>query len=480
MNKTIVKITFWCTLFLSLILMSCEREPCTCSKDDGEEARTEQFLSLRLNAPNVVTLRASSTNSDPMLSAEKLRFLFYKGEAGSEVVAQIVEKIFTSSMKDGFQLKLVPDDYKLVVLANPSQKLLELTAAGSPLTKLTEAQPISTLNFLNIEGESFTIPMANEQGVIEVHKSDFHATNTIASGLPVTEVQLESMLARVLVFGTPEINGTQPVGLEPKFLINNMASSVAPLRPLHKLRTGENEQVGDNSAKADRYAFSTLWEQWASSTPTNTELIGSYPKKAFAVNDNWAPMKKTVAEYETILNKQRPLYVKETTLPPTAYLQGLAPCVIIKYPYAPKGITLNGQEGWLSYEGRYYTETKAKELLASSESSALKTALTTAGITSDSFSEAFSKSGINFYYQSYNYYVVYIRHFAEATEKNAYGRYGVVRGNEYRIEIKSIQDAGTPLAPELKGNISPIAELESKGMQVKISELVTRSQEASL
>ncbi len=470
-------------LFSFLSLSSCTKklEPTNPIRKKEQKA---QFLTLKLQRANAVTLRAKTMTDDPMTQIEKLRFVFYKGTSGSETVVQLIDRAYSESMKDGFDIKLIPDDYKLLVLANPSEWLITNTRLGSPMNKMSEAQELSTNKIYHFEngGLDLTIPMANEQGMISIQRSQFHENSSSASSLSPVEIKLETMLARVLVFGTPQIKGIKPSGQQASYLINNLAKSVAPLRPLAKLLSEVQEQEGDNSQKIERYALSSIWSKWASNTPTNTDLIVSYSEENYQNQGYWQSIKASKEAYKPLLDKSALLYAKETTLPPTAYLQGMTPCVIIKYPYAPEGLRLNGQEGWLSYQGAYYTESEAKELLAPSNSSQspLKTALQNASITADDFNKGFQKEGINFYYQAYNYYTVYIRHFGEAKEKEAYGRYGIVRGNEYCIEIQSIERAGQPIPPTFSGNIQAIPELERSAIKVSVNELTARNQEIKL
>ncbi len=479
-----VKLQYFSLLLIFLLSLS------SCSKNSepkrgiGQSQETEALLSLRLKRANAVTLRAGTNDNDPMLKIQNLRFVFYKGSDGSEVVVQVIDKPFSETMTDGFDLKLVPNDYKLIVLANPSGGLKEHTTIGSPMSNMTQAQELSTSSIYTIDngGRSISIPMANEQGLISIQRSQFHESEASSTSLSPIEIKLETMLARVLVFGTPQIKGIKPSGLQASYLINNLARAVAPLRPLANLYSGELEQQGDNSAKINRYALSTLWTKWGSETPTNTDLIASYSEENYANHTSWQGIKASREDYNLLLDKSVFLYAKETTLPPRAYLQGMTPCVIIKYPYAPEGLSLKSQEGWLSYKGSYYTESQAKDLLSpsNSTSSPLKTALTEAGITIDDFQKGFKKGEIAFYHQAYNYYTVYIRHFEGAKTKEAYGRYGIVRGNEYRIEIQSIEQAGSPIPPIFSGNTEAIPELESSAIKVSVSELTTREQEIKL
>ncbi len=470
-------------LLLLFGLSSCDKnsEPKAPTKPSQQQ---EQFLSLKLKRANAVTLRSNSVSNDPMLQIKNLRLIFYRGSEGSEVATQVIDKIFTESMKDGFDIKLPPSNYKLIVLANPSSWLKKLTTVGSPISKLTQAQEVRASEIYNFQNESqkLSIPMANEQGIIAVSQDQFHPSNTLSSGLNPIEFKLETMLARVLVFGTPQIKGTKPAGQEAYYLVNNLARSVTPLRHLAKLSNNTLEKQGDGSSREERYAFSTLWTQWENATPTNTDLIASYSEKGYQNSGNWLEVKETREAYNDVLDKNVIPYAKETTLPPTAYLQGLTPCVVIKYPYVPEGLTLNENEGWLSYQGLYYSESEAKTLLSESNLSQdpLKTALVQEQVTEEAFKKGFKKGGISFYHQAYNYYTVYIRHFEDAKAKDAYGRYGIVRGNEYRIEIQSIEQAGLPTPPLFRGNTEAIAELENSAIKFFVSEVTARNQEVEL
>ncbi len=461
------------SLFIFIFLMSScakNREPKTIKRTFDQE----QFLTLKLKTPNAVTLRAG-TSDDPMLRAENIRFVFYTGDSGSESVSKVVEQVYKPTMQEGFQIKLKANNYKLLVLANATEKLKELTSIASPLSNMTQAQALQGGDLLTtLFDETLGVAMISKQGLITIQKSMFHATKTIKTGLAVSEIEVEPMLARVLVFGNPEINGTKAQGLEPSFLINNLVKSVSPLRPVNKMSLPNPQN--------EYYPSSTLWTKWAETKPSNTDLIASYTADMMLNDENyWETIQPSIAEYKGKLSSPI-LYAKETTLPPKAYLKGLTPAVVIRYPYIPEGLTLSQGEGWLSYQGHYYTETKIKEVLdpSNSLSSPLKEALKQANITTNDFAQAFEKRGFSFYHKAYNYYVVYIRHLAEATNKMAVGRYGLVRANEYRIEIKSIQEAGKALPPVLSNNLEEIDELESLGVKLSVSPLKERSQDVSL
>ena len=54
--------------------------------------------------------------------------------------------------------------------------------------------------------------------------------------------------------------------------------------------------------------------------------------------------------------------------------------------------------------------------------------------------------GLRYYLRSYNYYYLPIEH---ASSQDGYGHYGIVRNNDYRIEIKSISDFGSPVLMQI-------------------------------
>lgn len=60
--------------------------------------------------------------------------------------------------------------------------------------------------------------------------------------------------------------------------------------------------------------------------------------------------------------------------------------------------------------------------------------------------KAFSISNLNYYKGGDNYYPLYIKHFKyDAGNKNAYGKYGVVRNNFYKVKVDAINRPGTPV-----------------------------------
>ncbi|MDO4692541.1 MAG: Mfa1 fimbrilin C-terminal domain-containing protein, partial [Porphyromonadaceae bacterium] len=298
--------------------------------------------------------------------------------------------------------------------------------------------------------------------------------------LPI-KVTLEASLARVLVYGNPQLNGGRKGNTPARYVVSNLLNDVAPLRPLGKLVSGQDELVGDQSLKANRYASSSVWAQWQESKPQNTRGIGHFTPELYAMDNLWTSVAMTVDAYKTRLGEAN-LYVKESVIPPTAYLKGTVPCVILSYPYIPRGITLTDGEGWVSFRGAFYSETRFKSFITSQKypTDALKEAVNKAAITLESFKQAFDKEGIRYYHQGVNYYIIYIKHFGQSTSAKAPGLYGVVRGNEYRIKLLSISEVGAPVPPIFADNLDEISESSFTGISTGTVAIVERDQSVQL
>lgn len=439
------------------------------SRVENAEAK---FLRLSINHPREVTLR--STGQDPLKEVKSLLLLFYGNDDQLKVVKE-VSGISTSDLSN-ITVKLLPDDYKLVVLANAGSELRKLVQVGAPLSNLNEGQVLSSSAFWE---SAIGVSMGNDQGVVAVPKSAFGATGSLGASVSVT---LEPMLARVLVYGEPSLRGGKTTADKPRYLITNISRTASILRQMNNLSSGVVEQAKDNSARTDRYAKSPLWSAWSQSLPSNTSDVGAVSTE----NSTYDLMKntahQTIEQFKAELGTNSGLYVKESTIPENAYLKGLTPCVVIAYPYIPQSLNLNSGEGWLSYQGTYYRESEVREMLngrGGHQTPALMQALRDNNISASDFANTagFSKGGVNFYYKGYNYYSVFIRHFAG---DNAYGRYGVVRGNEYRIKVVQVDGPGSPTPINYINNMEKIVELSSSSLQVSLAEIMTRDQEANL
>lgn len=438
------------------------------------------ILPLSIQASNEVTLR-SGGSEDPLQKVHAVLLAFYSTEAGREKLLRTEEiRIQDASELSELNAKAPKGNYKLVVIANPTEAIRERVKVGAALTRLTEPEFIRASELSRqVDVSTLAISMFNEQGVVSISDTDF--ADAPASITKRRAITLEPSLSRVLVYGAPTLKGgTQ--GSEPaRYLINNVSNSVSLLRPLNLLSTGVAEVAGDKSDRGLRYAAGRLWALWNNTEPTDiANELANHTADSYK-RATWQTILPSVNAYDTE-RQSLSVYAKETAVPSRAYLQGVVPCVVIAYPYVPDGLSLKSGEGWVNYRGGYYTETEFKSFVtgASAPSDELKNAIQRANLTEDSFSEAFSKEGIDFYYKALSHYVVYIRHFSTATAGNAYGRYGLIRGNEYRIHLICVQSPGQATPPILGGNMTPIAEQAYAGLSVSITPVTMRDQDEAL
>ena len=462
-----------------LVLTSCR------SHDAGmlmpHLGTTESVLHLSISTPRSVALRGAET-VEPMQQIKTLHFAFYAED--SQLVTEVREMKVTSpdQLKD-LTLALPEGTYKLVVVANATPALVRETAVGRPLSAISEYRSMLVDALSTASDGSLTIAQLNEQGAISVPASAFGATT------PQVQVTLEPALARVFVYGEPQLPTGVTRGSAPAdYLINGVARYTAPLRPLGLLRSGVKEVQGDGSNPADRYPSSRLYELWGNSTPTTlTEALAYYtPEMILGKTNMTIPRAALLADEAGIAEARtrQPYYIRETTVPPTAYLVGSIPTVVLRFPYIPAGLSLQGSEGWFSFEGKYYAEHELREMIRSGkvEDTRLQEAIRQAGLTEEMLSASFEMHGISFHHRSYCYYTIPIRHFndREAPEKTSLGRYGLVRGNEYRIHLTRILRPGSAVPPDLAHDLRPLTEESELHAVIRIRPVVNRSQEAHL
>lgn len=473
------------SLATSLLLSSCGKETKELTLDPRTSIPTKdkqhQELHLSVTTHNKVTLRSLDTQADPLTRIQNLRLVFYN-QGDNPVVQDVSDIIITSpSQLENLAVKLHADNYQLVAIANPTPKFINLTLKGAPLSNITAAITSKTTDYYSqAENLASSVVLFNDQGIINISKAQFSSKENIS-------IKLEASLARVFVYGTPSIKGGILKSNKPaSFFIAGLANQGYHLRQLASLASGSLEVLGDNTEQASHYAKSPIWDIWKTSIPSTTEGINHYTERMRLAGQE--------VPWKLVLNSDRELsskmadamyLTKESTIPSAELaLMGTTPYVLVRYPYVPQGLTLEDNEGWLRYQGKLYTETQAKELLKNEQATQdpLKIAMSEDQITETSFVRGFisSKHKIEFYKDGYSYYTVYIKHFTPEQSPNGYGRYGIVRGNEYRIHIQSIQRAGMPIPPDYTNNLTPITERINSALNATALSVVSHTQEEEL
>lgn len=456
-----------------------------CSSHYGEDAPQQHtkggkgaYLRLIVHPPHEVVLR--SLKHDPMLEVKQLYFLFY--DQATSRLKYIREASSTSGKAlSKVDLQLPSGDYYLVVLANPTKQLLGITNIDAPLSLMTEGQSARTANFIDSEG---AIVMSNDQGPVAISKTLFRDNKTESIAVS-TSINLEPVLARVLVYGTPEVRGgvqgTAPI----KYQVTNVLNRTTILRQLNKLSTGVMETQGDNSDRKLRYAKSPIWDKWSTETSYDKNDLSNYLLADLSAAKMLSSVHPALVDFDAELATNAALYVKECAFPEQAFKKAYAPYVLIAYPYVPNDLTLKADEGWLSYRGQFFAESAFREMITTGKfpSEALKSVVEHQQITLDKLNESkggFSLDGLNFYYHAYSYYPVFITHFAGDPEHPSYGYYGVVRGNEYRIHLVEVTSAGSPVPILYQSDDSPIYADKHLSLSPRILDLVVRDQEVRL
>lgn len=458
-----------------LSVMSCDREAIML-KHDGPTKTTivgEEDLYLSIAPPNELTLRAET--SDPMQVVRQLRLVFYTTDVAPKVVAIREVSVANVAALNTISVKLPPSAYKLVVIANPTAELISRSQIGTPLTNFTESTDLATSKWMTSQEDGVVthVAMLNAQGVVDVAQEQFEE----GSASPL-RVDIEPALSRVFVLGDPVLRGGRKGATSARYTITGVQKQVYPLRRLAKLQGGtQDELAGDNSERANRYAMTPMWSTWATATPTSGSGVSHHTADSYAQDNYWG---QVVATRDGVNVGHSSAYAKENTLPAIAYLQGLAPCVVVAYPYIPNELP-TGDDSWLSYKGQVYTKAKVQELLDDpSSNDEVAQALRAARVTESDLKRGFQKGELSYYHQGINYYTAYIRHFVGATEANAYGRFGLVRGNEYQLRLTRIEGMGSPIPPVLSGNLDPIVEQRSSTMSVAVLPLNNRVQDVDL
>lgn len=200
-------------------------------------------------------------------------------------------------------------------------------------------------------------------------------------------------------------------------------------------------------------------------------------------------------------------YAMENTMKADKQYQDVTTRVVVKANYVPKkhtSSTISTGDSYYTYRGYYIKasdmsgyatapstipdEYYGLEATIDEYTSQPGNSLTTEPSESFSFTSSVSDQPLTFYKGGISYYKILIRHFDDTLvpDKMEYGRFGVVRNNEYTINIKSFSGAGEidisdTEDPENPGNPGPDEGDENWiSAKVTIKPWVERSQNNGL
>lgn len=385
-------------------------------------------------------------------------------------------------------------DYLMLAIINPTQDVKNATAVGK---KILDAQAAitSTADALKANG----ILMSNDRGLVKVATSALKPTENEATQTPVV-VSVDRILAKVFV-GSTGNDGKPDLPENVKFTdikwqLNTTNNKTFIYRQFGLVATStvnvfNPETATDNSTRFQRYAQDPnfLKGQFNSSDFTyledTPELTGTY---GYADANGQYCLENTMEADAQV--------VKQTT---SFILSG-------KWTPAPHhGITFTEGQTWYSYQGFTFTVAKMKEYIKEATDATKATQVdingTPAGFkaalnallketqcpvdkTEGTITESFVSHDIKGYKDGVCYYQTnLIRHFDNtmSAQEMGYGRYGVVRNNIYKINIKKISQPGEPTVVSDKDNNKK--DDPSKvfvAFEVTINPWIVRTQDISL
>lgn len=456
-----------------LLLGSCRKSP----KAINSVATEGSNLTIRLNCLGA-DLRADE--NDPMSAVEKLDLYFFSSESEPAERTMVAHRTFSKAevtTKAPLSISLPVSSYYLVAVLNGTPAIQSTFGQGLSWSKLFEPT-YKLVDLYTKSGNKVTsVVWSNDQGPIQIEERAFD------KGASSVQVTLTRAIARVRLFGEPKVPQYMSIDLTNggTFRVGCQARVAFLMRELATLIGGaENtmEKPGDASSFANRYAYSPGYHEIASSNKSNQEDLFKTYRSVNGSNSifNIETLKlvpKTINECDLA---QSGYYVSETTVDPDHNTYYFLPAVLIGYKLYPSSFDAIGDfkvdEGWVSYNGGYYRGRDFVAYLkaiyernkAAEGSKPIVTAPVGYPKSLQDVCEDFVATqgdkmlipgtkyqgelypidykGLRYYLKSYNYYYLPVQH---APTQERYGHYGIVRNNDYRIEITSISDFGTPV-----------------------------------
>lgn len=383
---------------------------------------------------------------DPASGAAKYAFDYnITTDAGTKLPAGEIAGTATAAKFTTKAKEVVSQDYLMLAIINPSAKVKTATDEGKTLRE-AQAAVETTVDELSAAG----IMMSNEQGLVKVTPDKMKDAANAAEQAPVA-VSVDRILAKVFVGGKAEVpTGAKFTNI--KWELNTTNKKTFIYRQFGQVATStvnvfKIETAGDQSKRFDRYA-------------QDPNFSGAFNEADFEYQEGTPDLKGTFGYDDA--NGQ---YCLENTMDAASQKVQQTTSFILSGTWTPKGFTEG--ETWYSYQGFTFTTAKMKEYIAEANDAtkkdkadingtplgfkaALKALLAEANcpVKADgTITESFVSHDIKGYKDGVCYYQSnLIRHFNDdqSSLNMGYGRYGVVRNNIYKINIKSISQPGEP------------------------------------
>lgn len=452
------------SLLSTVFLSSCREERVKKGTTEGNLR-----ISLPLSMPSF-----RSDVQDPMTTISKVSFLFFNGDNESSRIVEKRDELLASTTKRDFSLQLTPANYFLLVVANATPEMENRMKIGATLKEVNA--DLCRINMSHYQDpETMQCLLLNDQALVPVTKEHF-ADPKHERQIPPLVVNIEPCLARFIVHDYPVISADL-TNLAPDkyaFEVGVSENYFTPIRRMHKLASGKMEARGDGSSAKDRYAMTAgamLVEKMVAEKRNRNDIInallednvGEWPIRN---KRGYAPPIQEWFDASTSLQQKlasKHSYKVETTAPEGSQETFAYPFVCLIYRLIPKGFDLGNDEGFATYRNKPFKESELRAMLQAA--AAGKKVTIPKGfdasmeddikmvITNPLYKDlaiGFTVGDISYYQKAQSYYPIFIRHFSDevAPELSSYGRYGIVRNNEYHLKISKIRKLGyaTPVS----------------------------------
>ncbi len=335
-------------------------------------------------------------------------------------------------------------DYLMLAIINPTAEVKTATDKGKTLL---DAQTAITSDATKLSANG--IMMSNDRGLVKVTPDKMKDAANAAEQAPVA-VSVDRILAKVFVGGKAEVpTGAKFTGI--KWQLNTTNKKTFIYRQFGQVVTEKDkfavETAEDQSTRFNRYA-------------QDPNFSGTFNDADFEYIEGTPDLKGTFGYDDA--NGQ---YCLENTMDAASQKVQQTTSFILSGTWTPKGFT----EGktWYSYQGFTFTTAKMKDYITEANDAtkkdkadingtplgfkaALKAVLAMNDCpvaTDGTIQKSFVAHDIKGYKDGVCYYQSnLIRHFNDdqSSLNMGYGRYGVVRNNIYKINIKSISQPGEP------------------------------------
>lgn len=406
--------------------------------------------------------------------------------ATGEISGTATAAKFTTKGKE-----VVKQAYQMLAIINPTSKISAATEVGKSITDAMLAIE-SNPEELSQNGES--IVMTNDRGLVEVKATQLKENQGAAEGAPVS-VSVDRILAKVFVNQDAQMKLPKGVTFtNVKWQLNTTNKKTFIFRQFGKVVTTMDnfvdETATDASTRINRYAKDPNYQGFVAAD------FNSF------TGDNTLTLKNDLT-----FASDKGEYCLENTMDADQQKHNQTTSFILRGTWKPAdhdGMTFTATATWYSYKGGFtITTAKMKEYVAivkdgtkdaiidipytpAGFKAALKKAVVTDQVLKIDNNGDVEKSGVFGDIKAYKdgicfYQTNLIRHFtnSQSSKEMGYGRYGVVRNNIYKVNIKEITRPGEPtVVPEDNGNDDPTKVFIA--FDITINPWIVRTQDISL